>query len=662
MKTLRIGAVGCAMFLLLPVAPTEGAAPPYGALTGFQTQNASTERATEREFIDTASADGVRQTATILQRRPHYAGSGGDRELAYAMRDLLASYGFEATVESFTARVDTPRNLGLELEPAGKLPVARTSLLNGPKNIPAGITLRELPLASDPPTADREVNTPFNSGSGDGDVWAPFVYAARGTDGDYDTLARAGVNVRGAIVLVRYGAQFRGLLAARAQAKGAAGVLFYSDPKDDGYARGPVDPDGPFRPITAVQRGSVGEGIHIPTLPISAQNAQTLLAYSRGVAGPATWGGAMNGPYLLGRSTALVHLVVKLDRKRTTLYNTLARLRGTDDAHPVILGAHRDAWVFGISDNGDGVTVLLEVARGLGFLAGPNWHPRRTIEIALWDGEEIGEVGSTHFVRTHANELSRAVAYLNADENVTGQHFATDAVAAIAPEIVAATKSVPDPGNLSATVFDRWVGQPHGVAVGVPGGGSDHEPFLFEAGVPVTGGIGFEGPLGVYHSSYDTLAFAENIADPDLTLHRAAAQIYGIVAMRLADADVIPYQFAGYTPLLRAGYLRIATRIAASQLDVDLTAFKGAIDRFSRAAAGIDPLIAAAQIDLPDNELAAVHALDTLVYGANGYASDVFPDINAALAGGNGPEVTAAVARATGAIATAANALGGRGV
>jgi len=656
MKALRLGAVGCACVLLL------GAAPPYGSLTGFQTQNASAERAIEREFIDTASADGVRQNAMILQRRPHYAGSGGDRALAYAMRDLLASYGFAATIESFSAIVQTPRKLALELAPDGTLPEQRHSVLERPKHRPQGIALREIPLASDPPTADPEVSTPFNSGSGDGDVWAPFVYVSRGTDGDYDTLARAGVNVRGAIVLVRYGAQFRGLLAARAQARGAAGVLFYSDPKDDGFARGPVDPDGPFRPLTAVQRGSVGEGIRIPTLPISAQNAQKILAYARGSAGPAMWGGAMNGPYLLGRSTALVHLVVKMNRKPTTLYNTLARLRGSDDAHPVLLGAHRDAWVFGISDNGDGVTVLLEVARGLGYLAGANWHPRRTIEICLWDGEEIGEVGSTHFVRTHATELGRAVAYLNADENVTGQAFGADAAAAIAPEIVAATQSVPDPGRRSGTVFDRWVSQPHGAAVEVPGGGSDHEPFLFEAGVPVTGGIGFGGPLGVYHSSYDTLAFAENIADPDLTLHRAAAQVYGIVAMRLADADVIPYQFAGYTPLLRAGYLRLATRIAAGRFNVDLTTLKSAIDRFARAAAGIDPLIAAAQIDVPDNELAAVRSLDTIVYGANGYASDVFPDISAALAAGDTPGVTAAVARATGAIATAANDLGGRGV
>jgi N-acetylated-alpha-linked acidic dipeptidase len=305
---------------------------------------------------------------------------------------------------------------------------------------------------------------------------------------------------------------------------------------------------------------------------------------------------------------------------------------------------------------------MLEVARGLGFLAGAHWRPRRSIEIALWDGEEIGEVGSTHFVRTHATELSRAVAYLNADENVTGQHFGADAAAAIAPAIVAATQSVPDPGRLATTVFDRWVSQPRGVAIEVPGGGSDHEPFLFEAGVPVTGGIGFGGPLGVYHSSYDTLAYAENIADPDLTLHRAAAQIYGIVAMRLADADVIPYQFSGYTPLLRAGYLRIATRVAAQHLGVDLTSFKSTIDRFARTAAGVDPLIAAAQVDVPDNELIAVHALDTLVYGANGYASDAFPDISAALASGDAPAVAAAVARATGAIATAANVLGGRGV
>jgi N-acetylated-alpha-linked acidic dipeptidase len=655
-RTLQTAALGCAFFMLL------AAATPDGSIDGFQTPHASAERATEREFIDLPTVAGVRESALMLQRRPHYAGSDADRELAYETRDLLAGYGFEATVDAFRARVDTPRKLGLEIAPSGSVPIPRTSLLMRPGPEAIGLTLREVPLAGDPPTADGGVSTPFNSGSGDGDVWAPFVYAGRGTPGDYDTLERAHVDVRGAIVLVRYGAEFRGLLAEHAQSHGAAGVLFYSDPKDDGFARGPVDPNGPWRPLTAVQRGSVGEKIHIPTMPISARNAQRLLAYSRGVAGPPAWSGAMAGPYLLGRSVALVHLVVEMNRTPTTLYNTVARLPGDDDTHPVILGAHRDAWVFGISDNGDGVTVLLEVARGLGFLHGAHWRPRRTIVIALWDGEEIGLVGSTHYVRTHATELTRAVAYLNADENVTGTRFRAEAAAAIAPAIVAATKSVPDPARLATTVFDRWSKQSHGAAVQVPGGGSDHEPFLFEAGVPVTGGIGFDGPLGVYHSSYDTLAFAENIADPGLALHRATAQIYGVLALRLADADVIPYQFGGYTPLLRAGYLRIATRVASQRLTVDLSTFKNTIDRFARAAAGIDPMIAAARIDLPDNELVAVHALDTLLYGVNGYASEAFPDIGAALSTGPGPAVSAALARATGAIATAANALGGPGV
>ncbi|MGB8267137.1 MAG: M28 family peptidase [Candidatus Velthaea sp.] len=656
MNVLRIGAIGCAAALLL------GAGPVWGVLDGFTVTSAAAEREHERAYLDIPSAAGARQNALVIQRRPHYAGSGGDRELALATRDLLAQYGFDAALESFSARVATPHHLGLEIEPDGKPFVPRSSLRNGPRNVPIGLNLREVPLASDPPTADAEVSTPFNSGSGDGDVWAPFVYAGRGTTADFDTLGRAHVDVRGAIVLVRYGAEFRGLLAERAQAHGAAGVLFYSDPKDDGFARGPAYPAGPWRPATAVQRGSVGSRIHIPTLPISALNAQRILAYSRGVAGPPAWSGAMNGPYLLGRSVALVHLVVKLDRKQTTLWNTVGRLRGSDDLHPVILGAHRDAWVYGVSDNGDGVTVLLEVARGLGYLAKSGWQPKRSIVIGFWDGEEIGEAGSTEYVRSHANELTRAVAYLNADENLTGTHFGADGAAAIAPAILAATLAVPDPGSLSTTLFARWQKEPKGAVVAIPGGGSDHEPFLFEAGIPVTGGIGFRGPFGAYHSSYDTLAYAEKFADPGFVLHRTAAQVYGILALRLAGADVIPYQFSGYTPLLHSGYLRIATRIQALHLNVDLSDLKRAIDRFARAAAGIDPAIASAQIDLPDNELVAVRSLDSIVYGANGYASDVFPQVNAALDAGDDPSVTAAVARTTGAIAAAANALGGRGV
>jgi N-acetylated-alpha-linked acidic dipeptidase len=627
---------------------------------GFAPSTAERELRNESLFLDIPSAAGAHQNAVLVQRRPHYAGSDGDHQLAIAMRDQLAADGFDATLETTVTRVDTPQKLVLEFAPDGKRESGRTAA----KHL-IRLSLREVPEPSDPATANGEISTPFNFGAADGDIWAPLVYASRGREEDYATLAAAHIDVRGAIVLVRYGAQFRGLLAEHAQAHGAAGVIFYSDPKDDGFARGATYPHGPWRPLTAVQRGTVGENIHIPTLPISAANAKVLLeTFPRGSAGPDGWAGALAVPYTLARAQALVHLVVHLNRKQTTLWNTVARLHGIDDTHAVILGGHRDAWVYGVSDNGDGVTTMLEVARGLGYLAKSGWRPQRTIVICGWDGEEIGEVGSNAFVRDHAAELQSAVAYLNADENITGGRFAASGAAAIAPLIIEATHVVADPAANHASVFDRWNTQPTrapraGAAslVEIPGGGSDHEPFLFTAGIPIAN-MGFEGRLGVYHSSYDTLNYAEHFADPGFALHRTIAQVYGIVAMRLADADVIPYAFGGYTPVLRAGYLQLVAKSQRSGLALDLASLKTSIDAFADAARRFD----AGSVVLKDtstSELLAVRDIDRVAYGAIGYDSSVFPAINAALDAQRADDANVALTRATAAIAEATHALVG---
>jgi len=649
-------------FLLSAVLLAAGPAVPI--LRGYTLAASDRERADETRFVDLPSAGGALDTANVIGARPHYAGSDGDHKLAIYMRDKLRAFGFEADLETVRARVDYPQKLALELLTDARYVPTTTALKRTRGLAPIGLDLREIPEPSDPPTADSEVSTPFNSGSADGDVTAPLVFVNRGLDDDYATLANAHVDVAHAIVLVRYGGQFRGLLAERAQAHGAAGVIFYSDPKDDGAARGAVYPNGPWRPSTAVQRGSIGTNIHIPTLPISSANAQILLAALQGVPGPAGWGGALPVAYPLARGPARVHLVVQLSRTIKTLWNTIGRIRGIRGDQFVMLGAHRDAWVAGVGDNGAGIITMLEAARGLGYLAKSGWRPQRTIIIAGWDGEEIGLVGSTAYVHRHAIELNAGcIAYLNADENVTGATFGAEAVAAIGPTIVDTTRDVRDPGAERTAIYDRWMRQVHArdpaadrPNLGNPGGGSDHEPFLFDAGVPV-GSMGFNGPYGVYHSSYDTVRYATMFSDPGFVFHQTAAQLYGVAAMRLADATVVPYAFSGYTTLLRTGYTQIVARAQREHLDVDLVSLSAAIDGFALAATRIDARIAVASIDLPEHELSAVHVLDGLVYGRNGYASVAFPSINAAFAGGSAVTVNAALAEAAKAVGQATSAL-----
>jgi N-acetylated-alpha-linked acidic dipeptidase len=639
--------------------------PGIGIIRGFTVATSNQERADESRFLDIPSSEGALDTANVIAARPHYAGSDGDHKLAIYMRDKLRDFGFEADLETVTARVDYPKKLVLELLTDASY-VPTTTALNRTKGVaPIGLDLHELPEATDPATSDPEVSIPFNSGAADGDVTAPLVFVNRGLDDDYATLARAHVDVARSIVLVRYGGQFRGLLAERAQARGALGVIFYSDPKDDGAARGVVYPNGPWRPSTAVQRGSLGENIRIPALPISSANAQILLASLSGVPGPTTWGGSLPVAYPLARGPSRVHLVVELSRAKKTLWNTIGRIRGSRGGQSVMLGAHRDAWVAGVGDNGAGIMTMLEMARGLGYLAKSGWRPQRTIVVAGWDGEEIGLVGSTAFVKRHAVELNRdCIAYLNADENLTGSTFGAEAAAAIGPSIVDATRAVEDPAANRAAVYERWSKQisarePNAPRpnLGNPGGGSDHESFLFDAGIPVAS-MGFNGPYGVYHSSYDTLRYATTYSDPGFVFHRTAAQLYGIAAMRLADASVIPYTFSNYLPLLRTGYRAIQTRAQREHLVIDVTTLHSAIDAFALAASRMDARIAAAtQPEFPDRELSAVHDLDSLVYGRNGYASVAFPTINAAFASGSAASVNAALQQAAALVARATSSV-----
>ena len=663
-----------ALVFALCATTAAGAATPEVTLRGFSPPASNRERALERTFLDVPSAAGANDEAQRINKEPHYAGTPGDYALALYMRDQLRAFGFDAELESLTARVDTPKRLVLQLQSTtGHIRNASAiSKRSGPPSI--DFDLRELPEPADPDTSRDAPTLPFNAGSGDGDVVAPAVFVNRGLDDDYQTLERAGIGVRGAVAIIRYGAQFRGNLAMRAQQHGAAGVIFYSDPKDDGATRGAVYPSGPWRPLTAVQRGSVGEGITIPVLPISALNAQTLLATLRGQSGPEGWGGSLPVSYPVGSGPGYVHLVVAMNRIRTTLWNTIGLLRGgTRPNESVVLGAHRDAWVYGVTDNGSGIITMLEVARGLGYLARSGWHPQRTIVIAGWDGEEIGLVGSKAYVAAHHDQLAKeCVAYVNADENVAGPAFGASATAALGAGIIDVTRTIGDPNAAARMLFDRWIQAERRVhrdprialpEIGAPGGGSDHESFLGALGTPVAN-VGFGGPVGVYHSAYDDYQFAATFADPGFALHRTAAQIDGVLAMRLAEADVVPYTLAPYVGAMRGAFAAFQARAERDGLGTDLRSLHAAIDRFTAVAINADAALARVSSsgagvppDLTARELAALQSLNAVVYGVNGYEAAAFPTLNAAFTSQQRPQITEAVVQTVGALARATNFL-----
>jgi N-acetylated-alpha-linked acidic dipeptidase len=672
MKALRVLGVACACTALL------ASAPPHTTIYGFTAVSSDREFALEDRFLDIPTADGALESAAVVSAHPHYAGSDGDYKLAYYVRDRFKDYGLDTSIEMLTARIDTPRKLSLELISTGLRPlpvppgtpllerrrrrreaIAKQAAANpGVKTSPAdGFDLRELPIASDPDTANPAVGLPFLAGSADGDVTAPLVYAGHGQPADYAALAAHSINVKGAVLLMRYSTgESRGAEVRRAQARGAAGAVLYDDPADDGYGRGAAYPSGPWRPINSIQRGSLGDGITIPALPISASNAQSLLAAIHGPTAPAPWTGAMSVTYPFARGPATVRIVVVLNRKTTTLWNTIGVLHGTLPGQSIVIGARRDAWVYGIGSNG-GIITLLETARGLGNLLLTGWQPGRTIVLAAWDGEEFGAYGSLAYLKRHGDELrDGSIAYLNTEPGVTGSAFGADAVAAIAPTIADSTHIVPDPAQPGNTIYDRWAFRTHGAMPPVvhPAGGFDRDAFLFAAGTP-SASAGFSGPFGVYHSSYDTLLFATTISDPGFGLHRAAAQLYGIAALRLANADVVPYHFSAYVGPMQSAVRALAALARVRKMTLDSRGFSRSIGRYAGSAARSDlATTRALTAGASGRELEAARVLDLIAYGIDGGTGITFPDVDRALRNGDQAAADLAVARARTSIERAA--------
>ena len=558
-------------FMLLAASP-ETEQP----LNGFSAATSHTQRDWETKFRAIPEPQNLRDYMQRLAARPHHVGSPYDKDNAEWMLAKFKEWGLDANIETFYALFPTPKVRIVELLEPTKFTAK----------------LQEPALAVDPTSDQQAEQLPtYNAYSADGDVTAPLVYVNYGIPDDYEKLERMGVSVKGAIVIARYGNSWRGIKPKVAAEHGAVGCLIYSDPSDDGYTQGDVFPTGGWRPRDGVQRGSVADmplypgdpltpGVggtkdakrlelkdaktltKIPVLPISYADAQPLLAALKGQVAPDGWRGSLAQTYKVGPGPAKVHLKVQSNWEVKPLYDVIVKIPGaTNPDEWVIRGNHHDAWVNGAEDPVSGTVVLMEEARGLAALLKQGWKPKRTIIYCVWDGEEPGLLGSTEWGETHADELRQhAVAYLNSDGNdrgyltMGGSHTLEAFINGVAHDIQDPEKKIPvwkrdqlkaiaDAKNAEdrKDVRDRA-----DLRIDALGSGSDWTVFLDHLGIATLDlSYGGEDGGGIYHSIYDDFYWYTHFSDTDFSYERALSQTAGTAVMRLADSDLLPYNFNG---------------------------------------------------------------------------------------------------------------------
>ncbi len=573
------------------------------------------EATDEATFLDVPNAKLAGEELKALTAEPHMAGTPEDRKTAEYVAQKFRDAGLETEIVPYRVWLNRPKVVRVEaFDPEGK------QLMSGPT--------REQ-VKGDPYQNDPRVVMPFNGSSGSGDITGEAVYANYGRLEDFDELAAQQIDLHGKIVIARYGGNFRGVKAYIAQQRGAVGILIYSDPQDDGYFKGDAYPLGPWRPSTGVQRGSVqflfkypgdpetpgvastpdlpdsarispdGNQPRIISIPISYHDAAPILEALKGPGVPQGWQGALPFRYHLGPGGVKVHLVSQQDYQLRTIWDVVGTVKGSEYPNEtVIAGNHRDAWVYGAVDPNSGTAAMLEAVNGVGVLLKQGWRPKRTIIFASWDAEEEGLIGSTEWVEQHAAEMDHAVAYFNTDVAVAGPDFEASAVPSLKQFIRDLTKSVPSPKG--GTVYQEWrldrnKGEHHpsnapaqtgdDVHVSDLGSGSDFTPFLQHAGVPSTD-IGSGGPYGVYHSVFDNYAWFTMNADPHFVYLQEMARVFGLEALRMADADVLPYDYTTYAHDITA-YIDAAKHKAEEKglSSVNFAAAQAAATRFSAAAA-----------------------------------------------------------------------------
>jgi N-acetylated-alpha-linked acidic dipeptidase len=564
-------------------------------IDGFSPRLSVDERRWEEQFRAVPQPQTAREELRKLTAEAHIAGSPEDYATAIYVRDQMRSFGLQSDLREYQVLLPYPRTPSVV-----ELIAPRRERLQ----------VREDIVPQDPTSSSKKIVPLYNGYGASGDITAPLVYVNYGLPDDYEALRKAGVDVKGKIAIARYGNSFRGVKAKVAEENGALGLIIYSDPADDGYAQGDVYPKGPWRPESSAQRGSVqflfihpGDPLtpgtpaipgtprlkkeeatnlpHIPVQPISYGDARRLLQPMRGPLRPKGFQGGLPFPYHVGGTNDVrVHLKTDIEFVTKTIWNVITKIDGAVEKDRwVVLGNHRDAWVFGAVDPNSGTTAMIELGRGLGQLLKSGWKPRRSIVLCSWDAEEQGLIGSTEWAEEKASELKeKAVAYLNMDAAVSGPNFGVSSVPSMWELIYAAARDVRDP-KTGKSVYEAWRdrawenkaesdrydanGNEKPVPaplIGALGSGSDYTPFLQHLGVPALD-MGFGGDYGVYHSAYDSFYWMAHFGDPTFQYHVAAAQIWGTVTLRLANSNGLPFDYTDYAGQLR-DFVNETTRLA----------------------------------------------------------------------------------------------------
>ncbi len=632
-----------------------------GPIFGFR--EFAGERELEQKFLGVPDPKLAQQHLKTLTSAPHMAGTPEDRKTAEYVAQRFKEAGLETRIDEYKIWMNYPASISVTASLSGK------EIMRGPS--------RERVDGNEPYQDDPRVVMAFNGSSPSGTVEADAVYANYGRPEDLAKLKQMGIDVKGKILLVRYGQNFRGVKSFVAEEYGASGVIIYSDPIDDGYFKGDAYPNGPYRPEMGVQRGSIqymfeypGDpttpGIasvpslpeskrispaqaknmpKIPTTPLSYHDAEPILAKLAGPESPRDWQGALPFTYHVGPGPVKVRMELKQDYQYRTIWNVIGMARGKQSPEEwVVAGNHRDAWVYGAVDPNSGTAAMLETVHGIGALLKSGWRPKRTIVFGSWDGEEQGLLGSTEFVEQYGKELAGAAAYFNMDVAVAGPNFGASAVPSLKQFVRDVTKAVQSPKG--STVYDEWVkattaksgaaclspscsttattppvaNNPDAatqkaspappqedVNVGSLGSGSDYTAFLQHAGIPSTD-VGSGGPYGVYHSAFDNYAWFEKFGDPTFVYEQQMARVFGVQVLRMAEADVLPYDYEQYGKDV-AGYITAAEKRSEKG--------KTGTERFAKA-------------------LAAAHRLQAAGKHANDVQNDAKADtvkLNAALRG-----------------------------
>ena len=591
---------------------------PSSRLRGFSAAGSSAEAARERELRAMADAKAAEADFDVMTAEPHHTGSPYEIKLADYVGDQFKRLGIESTKYEYSVLLPWPKQRRIEIVAPDQV----------------RLEVEEEKIRGDQWADKPGILPAYNAYSPSGDVTGEIVYVNFGIPSDYETLDTLGISVKGKIVLARYGGSWRGIKPKVAAEHGAIACIIYSDPHEDGYFQGDVYPDGPFRGWGMIQRGSVMDmprypgdpstpdrpskpGVEripmdkietfapIPVQPLSYRDGVELLKRLKGPVAPEAWRGALPITYRIGPGPAKVHMNLQMDYGQRRLINVVGTITGAVAPDEwIIVGSHRDAWTFGASDSVSGHVSMMAVARAMSGMMKNGWKPRRSVLFISWDGEEQGLLGSTEWVEDLTTELkAKAAVYVNRDAGAGGLNFGGSAVHSLTPFVHELAQSF-QPEGTTKTLYDGWLERsreqskaPDGQIwkappVGALGSGSDYTAFLDHVGIASMDiGLNGRGGDGSYHSTYDNPTWFKKYIDPQFKFSVLAAQVTGVALLRLADAEVLPFDYEIYGNQILEYIGEIEQQAAKASADgaskVDFAGLRSAAAALAKAGADV---------------------------------------------------------------------------